>query len=61
MNKIERLAYMKRRFPILREMADAVIPVGKIDIEDELAMMDSVREHTRDISTEKTELNSDNK
>ena len=61
MTKTERLAYMKTRFPILQEMTDAVIPVGKVDIEDELGMMDSVREHSRDILTEKTELTSDNK
>lgn len=59
MNKNERLAYMKKRFPILQEeMADAVIPSGKLDVEDELRMMDSVREHSKDVLTEQ-ELTSD--
>ncbi len=59
MNKNERLAYMKKRFPILQEeMADAVIPSGKLDVEDEMSMMDSVREHSKDVLTEQ-ELTSD--
>lgn len=58
MDKAERLAYMKRRFPVLREMADAVIPIGKQDIKEELDNLDSVREYVRDENTNR-ELTSD--
>lgn len=58
MTKSERLEYMKQRFPILREMTDVVIPVGKYDIKEELDLMDTVREHIRDEQTNK-ELTSD--
>ena len=58
MTKAERLEYMKRRFPILREMTDAVIPVGRSDIKEELDLLDSVREAVRDEETTQ-ELTSD--
>lgn len=58
MTKAERLEYMKRRFPILREMTDAVIPVGRSDIKEELDLLDSVREAVRDEQTTQ-ELTSD--
>lgn len=47
MKRINRLAYMKHRFPILRELTDAVLPVTRDDIKDEMMLMDSVREHDR--------------
>lgn len=58
MTKQERLEYMKKRFPILREMTDAVIPVGNQDIKEELDLLDSVREAVRDDQTNQ-ELTSD--
>lgn len=60
MKRSDRLAYMKRRFPILRELTDVVLSVTKDDINDELTLMDSVREHDRDIHTVE-ELTSDAK
>ena len=51
---------MKRRFPVLRELADVVLPVTKDDIRDEMTLMDSVREHDRDAHTVE-ELTSDAK
>lgn len=51
LTKEERLEYMKKRFPILEEMTDAVIPVGKQDIKEELDLMDAVREHLREEQT----------
>lgn len=60
MKRTERLAYMKRRFPVLRELTDVVLPVTKDDIHDEMALMDSVREHSRDAHTIE-ELTSDAK
>lgn len=58
MKRADRLNYMKRRFPVLRELADVVLPVTKDDINDELTLMDSVREHDRDAHTVE-ELTSD--
>ena len=60
MKRFDRLAYMKRRFPVLRELADVVLPVTKDDIRDEMTLMDSVREHDRDAHTVE-ELTSDAK
>lgn len=60
MKRSDRLAYMKRRFPILQELTDVVLPVTKDDINDELTLMDSVREHDRDTHTVE-ELTSDAK
>lgn len=60
MRNFDRLAYMKRRFPVLRELTDVVLPVTKDDIQDEMTLMDSVREHGRDAHTVK-ELTSDAK
>jgi hypothetical protein len=54
----DRLAYMKRRFPILRELTDVVLPVTNDDIRDEMTLMDSVRENARDAHTSE-ELTSD--
>lgn len=58
LTKAERLEYMRRRFPVLDEQADAVIPVTKYDLKDELDLIDAVREHTRDEQTNQ-ELTSD--
>lgn len=60
MNRNERLAYMKRQFPIFQELTDVVLPVTKYDIQDEMNLMDSVREYERDNQTIK-ELTSDAK
>ena len=60
MDKAERLAYMKRRFPELEEtMSDAVIPISKRDVQDAVADLDSFREFARDKQTSKEALTSD--
>lgn len=60
MKRNERLAYMKRQFPILEELTDVVLPVTRYDIQDEMTLMDSVREYERDNQTIE-ELTSDAK
>lgn len=59
MDKNSRLEYMKRRFTVLRDQSDAVLSVTGDDIKDELGLMESVREHTRDNHTDHEELTSD--
>ena len=48
MNHLSRLAYMKRRFSELEDQTDAVLSVTENDLQDEMGLMDSIREHHRD-------------
>lgn len=60
MNKQERLAYMKTRFPQLEDnRTDAVLPVSKVEIGETVSELDSFREHKRDEATNKEALTSD--
>lgn len=59
MTKAQRLEYMKKRFAELEEMSDAVLPVTKNDIEEEIHSMDTYREHIKDEATDHEALTSD--
>ena len=52
MNKAQRLEYMKVKFPQLKQevlpAVDAVLPVTKSDIQDEMSLNDGFREHQRE-------------
>lgn len=53
MSKAERLEYMRKRFPQLEgERVDAVLPVTKRDVADEVQLMDGFREYVRDKQTQ---------
>lgn len=48
MNKADRLAYMRKRFPVLEnDRVDAVLSVSPDDIKDEMGLMDTFREYNR--------------
>ena len=59
MTKTEQLEYMRKRFPQMDEISDAVIPVSKQDILETVAELDSFREFQRDRQTSMEGLNSD--
>ncbi len=59
MDKAARLAYMKKRFPQLEAMSDAVIPLSRRDIRESVEDLDSFREYKRDQQTAKEALTSD--
>ena len=59
MTKSESLAYIKRRMTELDAVTDAVIPVSKRDIREEMELMESFQEHQRDKQSSHKSLTSD--
>jgi hypothetical protein len=59
MTKSEQLTYLKRKFKSAEMVTDAILPVSKQDIHDEMGLMDSVREYELDKKTSKKALTSD--
>ena len=62
MDKSERLAYMKKHFAARKDdelPADAVLPVNREDILEEVHELDGFREYERDLHTDQEALTSD--
>lgn len=59
MDKQERLDYIRKKMQQADEVTDAVLPVTREDIKDEMSLLDGFREHQRDLHSDTEALNSD--